>query len=82
MLPAVTERVIPGSRVFIVDGKVRCECNTVNLPFPFSSKRRKGRRVGGGVETNKERRQRTPAIVALVSEGFSSEADPARSGRV
>jgi len=25
------------------------------------------------VETNKERRQRTPAIVALVAEGFSAE---------
>ena len=28
-------------------------------------------------ETNKERRQRTPAVVALVSEDFSSETDPA-----
>ena len=31
-------------------------------------------------ETNKERRQRTPAVVALVSEGVSSESDPAGIG--
>ncbi len=29
-------------------------------------------------ETNKERRRERPADVALVSEGFSSETDPAR----
>jgi len=33
-------------------------------------------------ETNKDRRQRTPAVVALISEGFSSETDPAAPGRV
>jgi|GraSoiStandDraft_58_1057296.scaffolds.fasta_scaffold1485609_1 hypothetical protein len=31
----------------------------------------------GGWETNKERRRRKPADGALVSEGFSSETDPA-----
>ncbi len=35
----------PGFLLFQVDGKVRCECNTVNLPFPFSSKR-KERKAG------------------------------------
>ena len=36
-------------------------------------------KTGGvpGVEVHKERRQRTPAGGALVSEGFSSETDPA-----
>jgi len=31
-------------------------------------------------ETNKERRRERPADVALVSEGFSSETDPAGIG--
>ena len=34
----------------------------------------------GGWETNKERRRRKPADGALVSEGFSSETDPAGIG--
>jgi len=31
-------------------------------------------------EVDKERRQRTPAVVALISEGFRSETDPAGIG--
>ena len=42
----------------------------VSLPFPFSSKKGEGRLVGGGAGTNKERRPKTPAVVALVSEGL------------
>jgi len=33
-----------------------------------------------GRQANKERRQRTPAVVALVSEGFGSETNPAVIG--
>ena len=55
--------------------------SVVSLPFPFSSKRREGRLVAPGAGTNKDRRQRTPTVGALISEGFSSETDPAAPGR-
>jgi len=41
---------------------------------------RKGRPVNARAGTNKNRRQRTPTVVALISEGFSSETDPAGIG--
>ena len=49
-----------------------------SLPFPFSSKKWEGK--AGGSEVDKERRQRTPAVVALISKGFRSETDPAGIG--
>src|SRR6266446_7204970 len=62
----VTESLIPGSRVFILPGRSEGP-ERLRLPFPFSSKRRK---EGGGIRSNKERRQRTPAVVASFSEGL------------
>ena len=48
----------------------------MSVPFPFSSKEWEGK-AGARRWVDKERRQKTPAVVALVSEGFSSETDPA-----
>jgi hypothetical protein len=49
----------------------------MNVPFPFSSKEREGKAGARARRSIKERRQKAPAVVALVSEGLSSETDPA-----
>src|SRR5437763_15917122 len=45
--------------------------SALSLPFPLSSEGEDGRLLGG-VETQKERRQRTPAVVTLLPGGLSS----------
>ena len=74
---AVTESLIPGSRVFIVPGGSEGP-ERLSLPFPFSSKRRKEGGVGAIRSAGKERRRSSP----LFPRGFSSETDPANPGRV
>src|SRR5882762_2823252 len=76
-LIAVTESLIPGSRVFIVPGGSEGP-ERLSLPFPFSSKRRKEGGVGAIRSAGKERRRSSP----LFPRGFSSETDPANPGRV
>jgi hypothetical protein len=52
----------------------------LSLPFPFFTKERERNAtvVSPDAEPEKERRQKTPADVALVFRGaFSSEAEPA-----
>jgi len=45
----------------------------LRLPFRFFSRRWEGKARGLVGELTKERRQRTPATVALVSEGLSAQ---------
>ncbi len=65
---AVTESLIPGSRVFIVPGGSEGP-ERLSLPFPFSSKRRKEGGVGAIRSAGKERRRSSP----LFPRGFSSD---------
>ena len=68
MLPGVTGRLNPGSRVFIVPGGSEGP-ERLSLPFLFSSKRRKEGGVGAIRSAGKERR----AGVALIFRGASAQ---------
>src|SRR2546428_7197820 len=68
LVRAVTESLIPGSRVFIVPGGSEGP-ERLSLPFPFSSKRRKEGGVGAIGSAGKERR----AGVALIFRGASAQ---------